>query len=228
MNRARLLATLATTGGIGALASGASPAKATPSFDLLAESTYPAATVHNSSQTVSLGQFDPSLGTLNAVDITLSNSATGGSAAVDLIGAAGDSVTVRSTGLLAVQGPSSVLFDEITSQATLVCLISSNGSCNATGSQDDPTFSPDPVRITSNLSPFEGTGAFDLTAELDAHVPVVVFTAGSTPIASAAFQWSGDLSVSYEYTPAPVPEPASMTLLGLGIVGLRMARRRRT
>ena len=226
MRRSRLAPPLAAVVGISVLAGSAGSAQAF-SFDLMATGSLgPPPASGSDHQTVSLGQFDPSLGTLNAVDITLSNSGALGAVSVSLTGAPGDNVDAHGNGLFAIDGPDGVLMTGGSSGDATCTIEPDETACEINTPLGAATLSPNPVRISSALSPFEGTGTFDLTVNLMASAPTVEFTNGaSVNSASANFSWIGDLGVSYEYTPGP--EPASLALLGLGLAGLCVARRRR-
>lgn len=104
-------AALAVMTGIGVLLGGAGGAEA-------ARSAFSLDTGGSTSQAVNFAQFDPSLGTLNSVTITLSGSGTSGSAFAQVTcGEGGDRATADLSGTLQVTGPAGVLF----SAATAVC-----------------------------------------------------------------------------------------------------------
>jgi hypothetical protein len=115
MQGSHLGAALAVMTSAGALLGGAGLAEAAPlpfalDTDLI------------TSKNLTFPQFNPSLGTLNAVDITLSSSATAGTATAGLTGGEG-SVTASLSGLLKVTGPGAVTAFSSPTSVSATCVV---------------------------------------------------------------------------------------------------------
>jgi PEP-CTERM motif len=230
-------AALAVIAGAGALLGGAGLANAAPSTFTL-DAAGPA------SQSLSFNQFDPSLGTLTEVDITLSSSATTGTAMASITGGEGGNgnfATASLTGDLDVTGPNSETLFTTTTSVYANCTIP--GPPNTTTCSDGPNpqtssgFPINPAQVTTGLDAYKGLGTFNLSAAIanvvngddsfTGHITTSIRP--GTALITRDLTWNGGLSVAYLYTPAneSVPEPASITLLGLGAAALYAARRRR-
>ena len=184
---------------------------------------------------VSLPQFDPSLGTLNQVDFSFSMSGTFDTTVTKMPlpygwntdALIGDTTSTLNEGYSFNVGSISDSFSL------------SNTTFSGTFWIGDPlrsvisaSQSPSPTHsnsFTLNLSGFVGTTSFDVTLsnELDLMLNVHDF-GGDYAVTEGDLggSSSGVASVTYSFT--PVPEPATITLVGISLVGLLYIIRRRS
>ena len=76
----------------------------------------------------------------------------------------------------------------------------------------------------AKLADFIGTGAF--TVDMNTFSSPGIAGGGGNIQPTLATFAGGTFSIQYDYTLTPVPEPTSMAMLGLGVIGLGVMRRR--
>ncbi|HEX4145103.1 MAG TPA: PEP-CTERM sorting domain-containing protein [Pirellulales bacterium] len=178
----------------------------------------------------SLPQFDPSLGTLTEVDLTLSSTTSAGIiqfqnlAVVPTTGMLGIGATVM------VYGPSSLTATAVPLQEAPFSVTSNINPPDTYTGLDAFTLSggsgsdSDTASLYSGFSGYVGLGTFPVHGS-SSLATLLTTDGGYGPTAPSAGSTSGEVTVTYTYT--PVPEPGSVVLLGLGAAGLFWAARRR-
>jgi len=178
---------------------------------------------------LTLQQFDASLGTLNSVTFSY-----GGQVSsifrVESLDAAPATVNANASGNLVFGGPISQTLNISGSTSQAVSAFDGTIDFGGTsGAVIGPVVGSDSdtLSLISGLAAFIGAGTYDISVA--AHGASSASGAGNL-ISQINTEAMANIAVTYDYTarpPVTVPEPASMALVGLGMMGLAALRRRK-
>ena len=177
--------------------------------------------------TLYLSQFDPALGTLNSVTLTLDATASAGSIAWDNEADQPSTVTLGIGAEVTAIAPDALAL-------VAVPLQTDSGSVDADNDGDADFIGTDAFSVTGgtgndsdsaalppgDLTPYIGTG--DIAVSVVGLAETYLSTSGGFgPIDPTPGDFSGTVTVEYNY----IPEPATLSILTLA--GLALIRRRR-
>jgi hypothetical protein len=183
------------------------------------------------SNVLSVDQFDPALGTLNQVTLTVTGRLYGGGVFENLNGSPVDSSMryILDQSLDITQGLTALLGMTKTTDTTLTINVPAYDGTFDYGGTSGYTETPFDVTddnvftytLTLDLAPFIGTGTVDFDAVADA--TATVYPANGVVCGTYSYA-QATIEVVYDYT--PVPEPATMCLAGIGAVALLLRKRK--
>lgn len=192
----------------------------------------PAAVPFPAAPLATLSLFDPALGTLTKVTLTLDANVSGGTISWDnealvatdvTLGIGAEVTAVGLAGITAVAVPlqtgTGIGIDADNDGAA--DFIGTDAFSVVGGSGSDSDFD----ELLAGLGVYVGLGTFDVTVSSVVET-FLSTTGGFGPIDPVPGMTDGTVTVTYEYT--PVPEPGTVLLLASGLAALAAGRRRGT
>jgi hypothetical protein len=174
--------------------------------------------------TVALPDFDPALGTLTGATLVFSGTNSPQFNVINVGDVAGTGIgSTLATYTLTGAGVS--IF---TSAPTGPQTVAVGG---AVGDHASSAQVPSPFDVLVDLNPalVKGSGSNSFVVDEEFATSGTTNTVGADLAYGGGGDLSFDLTVAYSYTPEPIPapEPVSMALLGTGLIGLGIIKRRR-
>ncbi len=188
--------------------------------------TVPQQTTDFTNIPLSLSQFNPSLGTLTSVTLTLAGTATG-SIRFESLDAQAAAILANLTASISASGPAALAITTVPLSSTTTNVTAYDGTIDF-GGTSGRTLDPLSATDTQSSSLSSGFGSYvgtnNVTINLSANGNSTV--SGSGNIVTNLSQKAGGIAtLTYTYT--PVPEPATMAVLSIGALGLLRRRRAR-
>ena len=190
------------------------------------------------SESVLLDLFDPTLGTLNSFDISMSTRTHQLSASA--VQQSPDSIlSLSAESFFGIDIPvlATLPFGGLSGSGTCETSGTSIPACHAELTVVNPITVPTlPPFVRSDptfLALFTGVGTFaaDIFLSVESVASLRQLSPGTSPVrhpSDVASSWIGTATIIYDYTPSPIPIPAAIWLFGTALIGLvGMSRRRK-
>ncbi len=174
---------------------------------------------------LALNSFNPTLGTLTDISLTLVTHITPQVQLINFTTADQSFTNAQSTAPFTLTGPGSLVMNASASTGSI------NGTASA-GMYKISTFSgpiadqTQTIHLNSAIwNQFEGTNAFNLQAALGPYTSSASFAPGTLGVGGNGLV-NGDVTIAYAYDAVPTPVPAAVWLFGSGLMGLAGVRRK--